>query len=271
MMGCMALLRTTPRAHPSFRSLEVVQVSPAAEHAVSVAFAVPPELAAEYLRYDAGQYVTVRAEIGAESVRQSYSLWTPPNVARAEGLLRIAAAAVQGGRMSPWLVGSVSEGDRIDVLPPLGDFTYAARSGPGEHVAVVGGSGITPVLAIVAAILDGDDESTVDLLVANRTRASTMLAGPLDELVAGSAGRLRVTHVLSREECPGCESGRISTAHLASLATLRPRAHWWLCGPEGLLDLALSFLADHAVGPERIHRERFTSTGPVDPRPGQRD
>lgn len=271
-MGGMSLLTSTTRArHPRFHALEVASVEPAAEHAVSVAFVVPPELREKYLGYAAGQYVTLRADIAGESVRQSYSLWTPPARAREESLLRIAAAAVQGGRMSPWLVGSVADGDRIDVLPPLGEFTYAASAGPGSHVAVVGGSGITPVLSIMAAILEGDTESTVDLVLANRTAASTVLGAPLAELEERFEGRLAVTHVLSREERVGMDHGHVTTGHLASLARRRPDAQWWLCGPEGLIELAVDWLADEGVGPERIHRERFTTTGPVDPRPGQRN
>jgi ring-1,2-phenylacetyl-CoA epoxidase subunit PaaE len=267
----MALLRTTPGTRPVFHPLEVTAVEPVAEHAVSIAFAVPPELAATYLDYKPGQYVTIRAEIAGEQVRQSYSLWTPPSRARAESQLRIAAAAVQGGRMSPWLAGSVRAGDRLDVLPPLGDFTYAVGPGPQEHVAVVGGSGITPVLAIAAAILEEDGESTVDLILANRTRASTVLAGALVDLEMRSQGRLQVTHVLSREDRPQAQRGRITTEHLAELDRRHPQAQWWLCGPEGLIDLAVDYLAEAGVDGERIHRERFTSTGPVDPRPGQRN
>lgn len=151
----MALLSTTP-VRPIFRSLTVAEVEPVADHAVSVAFDVTDPKLSHYLDYRAGQYVTLDAAIEDERVRQSYSLWTRPAMARAEGLLRIAVAEVSGGRMSPWLASHVTTGDTIDVLAPRGDFTYAVGSVPeggSRHAVVAGGSGITPVLAIAAEIL----------------------------------------------------------------------------------------------------------------------
>ena len=82
--------------------------------------------------------------------------------------LAALAAAVQGGRMSPWLATEVEVGEVMGVLPPLGEFVLDEVDGPRHHVGVVGGSGITPVLAIAAAALEQHPESTVDLIVANR-------------------------------------------------------------------------------------------------------
>ena len=45
---------------------------------------------------------------------------------------------------------------------------------------------------------------------------------------------------------------------------------WWLCGPEGLIADVEAWLGGQGVAAGHIHRERFTSTGPVDPRRAQR-
>jgi len=267
----MALLSTTP-VRPIFRSLTVAEVEPVADHAVSVAFDVTDPKLSHYLDYRAGQYVTLDAAIEDERVRQSYSLWTRPAMARAEGLLRIAVAEVSGGRMSPWLASHVTTGDTIDVLAPRGDFTYAVGSVPeggSRHAVVAGGSGITPVLAIAAEILADGSSNEVDLVLANRTRASSVLRAEVERLVTDSDGRLRVTDVLSREESPGARHGRIDAALLTELLGERAldRAGWWLCGPSGLLEVSEKWLADQGVATALVHRERFTSTGPVDPRP----
>lgn len=267
-MEGVSLLRRPAKPHPVFRPLAVAAVDPVAEHAVSISFDVS-EMPA-FLDYRAGQYVTLRALIGDEDVRQSYSIWVPPSRARADGMIRVAAAAVQGGRMSPWLAREVGVGEVMGVLPPLGEFVLDDVAGPRHHVGIVGGSGITPVLAIVAAALEQDPESTVDLIVANRTRASTVLGDELAELEKASEGRLRVAHVLSREQTEGVRHGRIDPVlirHvLAASGGVEGVDDWWLCGPEGLIADAEAWLAGEGVAPEHIHRERFTSTGPVDPR-----
>ncbi|HYN29720.1 MAG TPA: FAD-binding oxidoreductase [Dermatophilaceae bacterium] len=261
----MPLLSRPAAAHPRFHALEVAAVDPVAEHAVAVAFAVPDALAAVLLDYLPGQYVTLRADIGRDVVRQSYSLWTPPSRARRERLLRVAAARVQGGRMSPWLTEAVAPGDHVDVLPPLGDFVLTPAAGPRHHVAVAGGSGITPVLAIIAAALEEHPGSRVDLLLTNRTRASTVLAAEVATLVGASGGRLGVTHVLTREESPGALSGHVTGERIAAVAgDVGSVDAWWLCGPEGLLALTEAELAARGVPEGRVHRERFTATGPVD-------
>jgi ring-1,2-phenylacetyl-CoA epoxidase subunit PaaE len=223
-----------------------------------------------FLDYRAGQYVTLRALVGGEDVRQSYSIWVPPSRARREGVIRVAAAAVQGGRMSPWLANEVEVGEVMGVLPPLGEFVLDDVSGPRHHVGVVGGSGITPVLAIAAAALEQHPGSTVDLIVANRTRDSTVLGREVAELEAASGGRLRVEHVLSRERVAGVRHGRIEPllvrSVLADVGGLDGVDDWWLCGPEGLIADVEAWLGGQGVSAEQIHRERFTSTGPVDPR-----
>ena len=271
----MPLLRPAS-THPRFRPLTVAEVKPVAEHAVDVAFDVSAPELASFLDYTAGQYVTLSAEIAGERVRQSYSLWTRPDRARQEGLLRIAVAEVSGGRMSPWLVSTARPGDVIDVLPPLGEFTYAAGATPTgkeRHVVVAGGSGITPVLAITAEILAEPAGHEVHVVLANRTRASSVLRGELSELAPSSGGRLTVTDVLSREDVPGARHGRIDGPLLTELVGegATDVCGWWLCGPAGLLEAAETWLADQAVPPELVHRERFTSTGPVDPRPAPQE
>jgi len=265
-MGGVPLLRRPTTHHPSFRPLRVVAVDPVAEHAVSIGFDVSGDPAFSRLR--PGQYVTLRARIAGQDVRQSYSVWVPPSRVRREQVVRVAAAAVQGGRMSPWLASEVAVGDVIDVLPPLGEFVLDEAHGPRRHVGVVGGSGITPVLAITAAALEEDPASTVELVLANRTRASTVLGGELAELAAGSGGRLRVEHVLSREVVDGVRHGRITPELLTDVVgPVADVDEWWLCGPEGLIADVEAWLGEEGVAPEHVHRERFTSTGPVDPRP----
>ncbi|MFC7489189.1 MULTISPECIES: FAD-binding oxidoreductase [unclassified Knoellia] len=267
-MEGVSLLRRPSKPHPVFRPLAVAEVDPVAEHAVSIGFDVSDM--PMFLDYRAGQYVTLRALINDEDVRQSYSIWVPPSRARRDGIIRVAAAAVQGGRMSPWLASEVAAGEVMGVLPPLGEFVLDDVTGPRHHVGVVGGSGITPVLAIAAAALEQDDASTVDLIIANRTRESTVLGHEAAALEADSGGRLRIEHVLSRERVDGVRHGRIDPlvirAVLDDVGGIEGVDDWWLCGPEGLIADVEAWLTGSGIGVEHIHRERFTSTGPVDPR-----
>jgi ring-1,2-phenylacetyl-CoA epoxidase subunit PaaE len=72
------------------------------DEAVALTFAVPRELWDEYA-YLPGQHLTLRATIDGEDVRQSYSICQPRSGRNGTGLLRVASAVVEGGRMSTWL------------------------------------------------------------------------------------------------------------------------------------------------------------------------
>jgi len=265
-------LLSKPARHPRFAPLRVAEVKEVADRAVSIGFDVSDPGHAAYLDYVAGQYVTLDAEVAGERVRQSYSLWTRPARAREEGLLKVAVTEISGGRMSPWLVSTVEPGVTIGVLPPLGEFTYLPTAGAARHAVVAGGSGITPVLAIMAEILAADEATSVDLLLANRTRDSAVLRDEVTALVESSGHRLRVIDVLSREQVRGVRHARIDADLLDQVwgGEESDIDGWWLCGPEGLLQTAETWIGGRDVDPARVHRERFTRTGPVDPRPDPR-
>ena len=263
------------RPHPRFHPLRVTAVDAVAEGAVAVTFAVPEELAGEYLRFRPGQHLTLRADLGGEEVRQSYSIAMSRGAARRTGTLRIAAATVSGGRMSTWLNHDVRPGDVVDVLPPLGEFTEPTRPDLARHhVAVAGGSGITPVISLVTTVLEEEPSSRVTLLYGNRTDASTMFAAELTALEATHEGRLQVVHVRSREPgVDGLRSGRIDGRRLPLLleryAPVETVDEWYLCGPAGLVEAAEDHLAAVGVDPARVHHEVFW-TPPTDGHDGLR-
>ena len=57
--------------------------------------------------------------------------------------------------MSNWLNDSVSPGDVIEVMTPLGSFTCPTQpDGIRHHLAIAAGSGITPVLSLLSTVLE---------------------------------------------------------------------------------------------------------------------
>lgn len=237
---------------PRFHPLRVASVEPLTEDSRVVTFTVPADLAAAY-RHRAGQHVTLRAVVDGHDVRRSYSLLPP----RRDGTLRVAVKRVHEGTFSGYVHDRLAAGDILDVMTPAGRFGHdtderAAR----HHVAVAAGSGITPVLSILADTLAAEPASTCTLVYGNRTSASAMLRDELDALVARHDGRLTVHHVLSRE--PGAEhTGRVTAALLDELAP-GPVDTWFLCGPEQLVDDLTAALAPRGgrVLSEVFHTEQ---------------
>jgi ring-1,2-phenylacetyl-CoA epoxidase subunit PaaE len=259
----MAALVTRPtRRRAQFHALTVAEVERLTDDAVAVTFAVPDELREDYA-FAPGQHLTLRATINGEDVRQSYSICIAPSEAGATGTVRVASARVAGGRMSNWLNDSVQPGDVVDVMTPLGSFTCPPQPGTARHhVAIAAGSGITPVLAIISAVLEEEPESRVTLLYGNRRTSTVMFLEELADLKNRYPDRLQLVHVLSREpQDVELFSGRLDPDRIGRILTvLAPIAtvdEWYLCGPYGMVTGAQGLLSEAGVDPHHVHHEIF--------------
>lgn len=180
----MTVTITRPvRRRPVFHPLAVAAVDRLTDDAVAITFAVPEELR-ETFAFSAGQHLTVRREgtDGAE-VRRSYSICSTPAELARHGRLRIGVREIPGGAFSAFACGALRGGDTVEVLPPLGHFTTAFAPERVRHYgAVVAGSGITPVLSLVATALAVEPASTFTLVYGNRTANTVMFAEELADL-----------------------------------------------------------------------------------------
>ena len=239
------------------------------DEAVAVTFAVPRELWDEYA-FLPGQHLTLRATIGGEDVRQSYSICQPRSGRDGMGQLRVASAVVEGGRMSTWLNSSVAPGDEIEVMTPMGSFTCPTQpTAARHHVAIAAGSGITPVLSLIATALREEPSSRVTLLFGNRRTSTVMFLEELEDLKNRYPGRFHLVHVLSREpQDVDLFHGRLDPERLARildvLVPVDTVDEWYLCGPFGMVTGAETLLKDRGVDPHHIHHEIFHVDEPGD-------
>ena len=120
---------------------------------------------ADQFRYAQGQHLTLRADIGGDDVRRSYSICS----AVQDGALRIAVKRSPGGVFSTWANDALKAGDTIDVMPPLGHFNVPLDAAHARHyLGFAAGSGITPLLSIVKTTLATEPGSRFTLVYANR-------------------------------------------------------------------------------------------------------
>lgn len=255
------------RAAPKFNRLVVRDVKRETGDAVSIAFDVPPALAADYA-FAPGQYLTLRATIGGEDVRRSYSICSGPD----EGELRVAVKQVDNGLFSGWVNAALKAGDELDVMTPTGRF---GQTEPGDgrlHVGFAAGSGITPILSIVRGVLAREPRSRFFLFYGNRSTADILFREQLEELKDRFLGRLSIFHVLSREEQDlPVLNGRLDGEKVRLLLTaMVPAAavdHAFICGPEGMIEELEATLAGLGLSGDKVHAERFVSAHGGKPRP----
>ncbi|MFJ8232563.1 2Fe-2S iron-sulfur cluster-binding protein [Streptomyces sp. NPDC094448] len=244
-----------------FHPLRVSEVERLTDDSVAVTFEVLPELAADF-RHTPGQHLALRRVIDGEEIRRTYSVCTPADDGEgaAAPVLRVGIRLVDGGAFSTWALKELAPGELVEVMPPTGRFRLAPR--PGRFAAVVGGSGITPVLSMVATLLAREPEARFCLVRSDRTAASTMFLDEVADLKDRYPDRFQLVTALSREEqSAGLPSGRLDrerlTALLPALLPVPEVDGWFLCGPLGLVSAAEQALRGLGVDRSRIHQEIF--------------
>jgi ring-1,2-phenylacetyl-CoA epoxidase subunit PaaE len=246
-----------------FHRLAVARVERDTRDASVITFAIPEALRGTF-RHAPGQHLTLRTDIDGEGVRRSYSICS----AAPDGPLRIAVKRNPRGLFSNWANDALKAGDAIDVMPPLGHFGIpldAARAG--HYVAFAAGSGITPVLSIVATTLAAEPKSEFTLFYGNRASASVMFREDLAALKDTHLERFSLFHVLSREaQDIELLHGRIDRDKAAALLT-----HWvdldrvdavFVCGPDGMMQGVAEALRVRGVPEAKIRIERFATSIP---------
>jgi ring-1,2-phenylacetyl-CoA epoxidase subunit PaaE len=249
-----------------FHPLRVSTVDRLTDEAVAIEFEVPPELREEF-GFRPGQHVSVRSPVLGDGVRRTYSICVPAT----SGRLRIGVKRVPGGAFSAYAAERLSRGDVLEVMTPTGSFSPTLEPGRSRrYAAIAAGSGITPVLSILATALEVEPGSTAALIYVNRSTASIMFLEELEDLKNRYPGRFQLVHVLGREPL-GVEllSGRLDADRLGrvldSLVPVSPVDEWFLCGPLPLTDSARAVLLERGASPGQVHRELF-HVGPPAPR-----
>jgi len=247
------------RTRARFHTLRVADVRPLTSTAIEVTFAVPGELAAAF-DYAPGQYVALRAVVAGEELRRSYSICRPP----AHGSVSVGIKRDPDGRFSTWAHERLRPGDEIEVMSPSGTFVSKASTSTGHVVAIAAGSGITPIMALAASVLERSADARMTIVYANRSSTDVMFVDELADLKDRYPSRLTLHHVLSREQrAAPVFSGRIDQERLRLILSrlIDPASvdEWFLCGPFALVELCRDTLAEVGVARERVRFELFTA------------
>lgn len=241
-----------------FHPLAIKHVRNDTRDAIVVTFDVPPELR-EPFRFTQGQFLTLEAEIDGEAVRRSYSICSGVT----DDTLRVAIKRVPGGAFSSWAHDRLKAGATVRVAPPDGRFHVPLASGNAHHyLAFAAGSGITPVLSIIATTLAHEPASHFTLVYGNRASSAVMFREELQQLKDRYLDRLALIFVMSREQQDiDLLNGRIDQAKCEQLFR-----HWidvasveaaFICGPDEMARGVAAALDAAGVDPARVKVEYF--------------
>jgi ring-1,2-phenylacetyl-CoA epoxidase subunit PaaE len=246
-----------------FHSLRIAALKRETRDAIALTFEVPEPLR-EAFRFVQGQHLTLRADIGGEDVRRSYSICS----AVQDDCLRIAVKRAPGGVFSAWANERLRAGQVVEVMPPMGHFNVALDPTQARHyVGFAAGSGITPLLSIVKTTLATEPASRFTLFYGNRSSAAVMFREELADLKDVHLQRFNLVYVMSREaQDIELLNGRIDRAKADALIE-----HWldpgdidaaFVCGPDGMMQAVAESLQARGVPKSRIKIELFAASIP---------
>jgi hypothetical protein len=115
-------------------------------------------------------------------------------------------------------------GDELLLGEPFGAISYR---GPGTFIA--GGAGVTPFISIFRQREREGDLHQSRLIFANDRAKDVFMKEELDRLLNG-----RVQHVLSEEDAPFAERGKVDQAFLEEHGSAFGDQYFYLCGPPGM-------------------------------------
>ena len=214
----------------------------------------------EWHGHDAGQHVDVRltADDGYQAQR-SYSIASPPEDSR----VAITVERLEDGEVSPYLVGEVRVGDKVELRGPIGGYFVWKAATTTPLLLVAGGSGVVPLMAMIRHRSAAGSKVPARLLYSSRTADDIIYKEELDR-VASSSGGVAVSYTLTRAQPAGWKgyARRIDRDMVREVAwpkDLSPMV--FICGPTSFVESAAGILVDLGYDPLAIKTERFGATG----------
>ena len=210
------------------------------------------------LRFDAGQHLTLTAEIDGELLSRCYTIASAPT--RPDSL-SITVKRVADGPFSNWLHDHVRIGTRLWVTGPHGRFSTAQHPAK-RYLFLSAGSGITPLMSMARTAADLVSTSDIAFVHSARTPADIIFRAELARLQA-SHGGFRVVAVCE-QDCEGeawhGPRGRLGLPLLREAVPDLTEREVFTCGPAPYMDAVRSLLGQAGVDPSRCHEESFDFT-----------
>jgi predicted ferric reductase len=154
-------------------------------------------------------------------------------------------------------VKTIQTGDRVLVHGPFGRFSHVLEPDSKEVIMIAGGIGITPMLSMLRALADNNDQRKITLLWSNRSAEYEFNS---DELLTFSGNMPSFNYhpvFTDKQESKG-EYGRLNLDKLKPLLSDSSRdALIFLCGPPPMIHAVRRYLISLGFAAGNIKEELF--------------
>jgi ring-1,2-phenylacetyl-CoA epoxidase subunit PaaE len=240
-----------------FHLLKIKSIQRLTADSAKITFDVPTELHEEF-SFLPGQYITL--DINGE--RRDYSICESP----LNKEWSIGVKAIEGGKISNYLVNDLKVGDELKVATPSGRFTIPSK--PNEKrtlIAFTAGSGITPIISMAEFTLQTEEWVNFHIFYVNKSNETVMFADKLAELKAQYGDRLILHHFYTKQEQENfIFNGRIDEKKfdliLNQLLDINEVDEAMLCGPEDMIFTLSKKIKEAGIIEKHIHFELFNTS-----------
>jgi ferredoxin-NADP reductase len=208
----------------------------------------------------AGQHVDVRLTAGdGYQAQRSYSIASAPE----DMGLTITVERLEDGEVSPYLVGEVRVGDKIELRGPIGGYFVWRADEQRPLLLVAGGSGVVPLMAMLRHRFATGSHVPTRLLYSSRSVDDIIYRDELERLASSGDG-FTVAHALTRTQPSGWKgyARRIDREMLRDVAWPKEQTPIaYICGPTSFVEAAANLLVESGYDASWIKTERFGATG----------
>lgn len=252
-----AVNATAQALHPAEQKMTVKEIEVFSDDVKSYILAPVDGSKPAYFR--AGQYISVKLNIGNAFVARPYSIASTPSQAL-QGTYMITVKRVPDGFVSGYILDNWQAGTQVTVSAPDGTFCYEGLRDEKTVVALAGGSGITPFLSLAGAIADGTEDANLVLLYGCRNENEILFKERFDK-ISSECDKVKVVYVLSDSEAEGYEHGFITAELIKKYA---PESYSvFVCGPAAMYRFVGKEIEKLGLDKRHIRFELQAGTKPV--------
>lgn len=224
--------------HPARQKMVIADVIKASSAMTTYVFKAADNHELAY--FNAGSYIPVFVEIDGNIIERPYSLCSSPKQS-VEGFYAITVKAADGGYISNYIHQNWKKGMEVTLGAPFAAECYDPNRDAKNVIALAGGSGVTPFLSMAQAILDGDLDCNLTLILGVNYGEEIIYPEKWVEFEQKSNGRFKFVAVVANEDVKGCERGFITLDIIQKYCEIEG-ASFFVSGPPAMVKAVKGFL-----------------------------
>lgn len=206
--------------------------------------------------FQAGQHVALELNVNGRTLIRAFTIASTPAHFAKNGTIALTIKRNKEGRVTPHMHQELRVGSRLGVSAATGKFLLPETL-DGALLYIAAGSGITPVMSHLRALVEQEFPVPVTLLYYAKTQEELIF---LSELlaIAKACPRFKLLTATTQEAVSRATfHERIDATHLEKALEKRIPKQIYICGPRGFYDSASTLLQNSSVANTPVISEHF--------------